>query len=400
MKPIELEKAQEMLRQRVAVKNIERLPVMDCVDRVLAEDIFAEINQPPFRRSSMDGYAVRSVDTKGASRENPVQLKVVDYIYAGTNEVKRIAENEAIRIMTGGMLPEEADCVVKQEDTDYGAEIVSIYQEMELGTYFCPVGHEFSKGSLIAEAGCIIDANVISTAVAAGLTELPVREKVKAAVITTGDELCELGKERKMGQIYPSNLAYLCTRLKQLGCEVAYMCQPTDRLDIIPGAIKKGLEEADVVITTGGVSVGVKDFLPRAVENAGADILFHGLAVNPGRPTMVSMYEQKPIISLTGTPCSAGIVFELLIRPVLTAMLGKNKEDFRHVTAVVQDEFPTSRKRSQRFVRGYFENGKVYYISRRGNAKNFDGIGCNCLLDIPEENEMLKTGDVVQVFLL
>lgn len=400
MKTVTLEEAQRMLRENSLLKEKEEVSILDCAGRILAEDIFARIDQPPFRRSSMDGYAVRSIDTKGASPERPVQLKIVDRVYAGTNEEKHVLEKEAVRIMTGGMLPEGADCVVRQEDTDYGEEFVSIYREMCPGDYFCPIGAEIGKGTRIALKDSIVDANVIAAAVAAGLFELPVRKKVRAAVLTTGDELCEIGKTREKGQIYPSNMAYLTTRLKQLGCEVTMMCQPRDRLDTIAEAIREGLQKADLVITTGGVSVGEKDFLERAVVQIGAKILFHGLAVNPGRPSMASVYEKKPIISLTGTSFSAEIVFELLVRSVISAMQGTDQLEWKCASAIVQEDIQCSKKRSRKFIRGYFADGRVWPTNKQGKAKNLNGIGMNCLLDIPEEKEWIDSGETVKVILL
>lgn len=400
MKTVTLEEAQKMLKACSGLKEKEEIPILECVDRILAEDIFAQINQPPYCRSSMDGYAVRSIDTRGASMEQPIRFQVSDRVYAGTNELKRLKEKEAIRIMTGGMLPEGADCVVKQEDTDYGDEIVTIYKEMNPGDYFCPIGHEFSKGTLIAKAGSKVDANTIGAAVAAGLSSLPVRKKVRAAVLTTGDELCELGCERKRGQIYPSNMAYLSIRLKQLGCDVVFVRQPKDQLQVIVDSLQEAVEKADVIITTGGVSVGTKDYLEEAVTRVGAEILFHGLAVNPGRPSMVSVYGQKPILSLTGSSCSAETVFELLIRTILSAMQGTEQLELTHVSAVVQDEFPRSVKSSRQFIRGYFFDGKVYRVNKTWRTRNFSSIGTNCLLDIPEEMKKVKAGDQVCVYLL
>lgn len=400
MKAISLDEVQAILREVVLRKEAEVLPVLDCADRILAEDIYTVIDQPPFRRSARDGYAVRSTDTKGASREQPIRLKVADWVYAGTNEEKILAPQEAVRIMTGGMLPEEADCVIMQEDTDYGNEIVSIYRELQPGDYYSPIGEEFKIGTRIAAAGTKADANIIATAVAGGLLNLPVRQKVKAAVITTGDELCVLREERKRGQIYPSNMAYLSTRLKQLGCEVVCMSQPIDRLDTITEAIKEALEKADVVITTGGVSVGAKDYLESAVEQAGAKVLSHGIAVNPGRPSMVAMYKNKPIISLTGTPFSAGIVFELLIHPILSAMLGTDELELHHIMAVAQEDFQTSKKHSRQFIRGYYHDGKVYRVNHKSKSQNFAGIGSNCLIDLPEEVQKLDCGDKVNVYLI
>lgn len=400
MKTVTLEEAQEMLRACSGLKEKEEVPIMECVDRILAEDIFAQIDQPPYRRSSMDGYAVRSIDTQGASLEQPIHFQVSDRVYAGTNELKTLKEKEAVRIMTGGMLPDGADCIVKQEDTDYGEEVVAIYKEMKPGDYFCPIGHEFSKGTLIAKAGSKVDANTIGAAVAAGLLRLPVRKKVRAAVLTTGDELCELSCERKMGQIYPSNMAYLSVRLKQLGCEVVLMRQPEDQLQVIVDSLREAVEKADVVITTGGVSVGAKDYLEEAVTCIGAQILFHGLAVNPGRPSMLSVYGQKPILSLTGSSCSAETVFELLIRTVLSTMQGTKQLELTHVSAIAQDEFLRSAKPSRQFIRGYFADGKVYRVNKNWRSKNFSAVGSNCLLDIPEEMKEVNKGDQVYVYLL
>lgn len=398
MEMISLEEAQRLICLQSKCTGIELLPIEDCIGRILAEDLHALVSHPPFPRSAMDGYALSSNTLRDAREDHPVKCSVIYKICAGQPTGRAIAEGEAVRIMTGGMIPEGADCVVPQEFTDYGEEEVSIYRKAEPGDNYCPEGEDFHAGELLAEKGMRVDSYMIAAAVAAGKESLQVYRRLRAAVITTGDELCRPGQELKTGQIYDSNMAYICSRLKELGCELNYVYCAGDNVNRICQAVMEAGKESDFIITTGGVSVGEKDLLPAVMESLHARQIFHGIRIKPGMPTMFSVYDGIPVLSLSGNPYSSSAMFELLVKPFLAKSSGENRNliEMRTVLAVMAEDYP-KKSPVRRFIRGKYDGSSVWAAVQQRNGQLKAGIGSNCLIDIPEGSAELKAGDAVRI---
>lgn len=394
---ITLEEAQERLMTHVHPVMSESVGLLESTDRILAEDVYAAINQPPFERSAMDGYAVRSGDLKGADHSHPVCLKVIDRVCAGEVTDKKIQEGEAIRIMTGAMIPEGADGVVRQEDTDYGENSVKVYTPLDKHTNCCPAGEDFYQGDRLGQAGEKIDAYMMASMASGGIEKVPVRKKIRAVIITTGEELMMPGQALLPGKIYNSNLAYLTGRLMQLGCDVTEGCFVGDDTEAIDSAVKQCAVHADVILTTGGVSVGVKDLLPEVMEKLGAVILFHGIDLKPGMPTMASVYDGKPVISLSGNPFSASAVFELLMQPLIQKMTGSSHPLMIRKEAVLAHDYPGSIG-SRRILKAYDDGYAVHITKGQHNAQMRQGIGTNCLVDMPAGTGPLKAGDKIYIW--
>lgn len=394
---ITLEEAQERLLAHIHSVMPEEVGLLESIDRILAEDVYADVSQPPFERSAMDGYAVRSRDLMTADRHHPVCLKVIDRVCAGEVTDKKVQEGEAIRIMTGAMIPEGADCVVKQEDTDYGEEDVKIYLSLDKHINCCPVGEDFHQGDQLGKTGAKIDAYMMASMASGGIEKVSVRRKVRAAIITTGEELMMSGQPLLPGKIYNSNLAYLTGRLMQLGCDVTEGCFIGDDTEAIISAVKRCAAQADVILTTGGVSVGVKDLLPEVMEKLGADLLFHGIDLKPGMPTMASVYNGKPVISLSGNPFSASAVFELLMQPLLRKMTGSSHPMMVRKEAALAHDYPGSIG-SRRVLKAYDDGHAVHITKGQHNAQMRQGIGSNCLVDMPSGTGPLKAGAKVYIW--
>ena len=301
--------------------------------------------------------------------------------------------------MTGAMIPGGVDCVVKQEDTDYGVECVKIYTAVDENINCCPAGEDFHKGDCLGQAGEKVDAYMMASMASGGVENVPVKRKIRAAIVTTGEELMPPGQPLLPGKIYNANLAYLTGRLMQLGCDVTEGIFVGDDTDKIAAAVEKCAEEADVILTTGGVSVGVKDLLPEVMEKLGADILFHGIDLKPGMPTMASVYNGKPIISLSGNPFSASAVFELLMQPLLQKMAGSRMPLLIKREAVLAYDYPGS-KGSRRILKAYDDGYAVYITKGQHNAQMRQGIGTNCLVDMPAGTGPLKAGAKVYIWRL
>ena len=398
---LEVEQALETALRYCRVTEPETCPIGDCADRILAEDMRAAVNSPPFRRSAMDGFAVRSEDLLGASERRPVVLTVRGCNDAGSPVIHHIGKGEAAQIMTGGVLPEEADAVVKQEIVELRGQDTAVFSApSKPGDCFSPIGEDLQEGEILAHAGETVDASALAAGAAAGLSMLSVRKQVRSAVICTGDELTLPGKPLGEGKIYGSSHLYLTTRLRQCGCADAKAYFAGDDPSGIAKMIRRQIEKgAQLIVTTGGVSVGRKDYLPAVIDMIGGEILFHGIDIKPGMPSMLSKAGETLILSLSGNPYSCACIFELIGRPVIAAMLGKQCVRDKVLQIPSADSY-NKRSQVRRILRGRFDGVCVHFSSRQRNGQMAAGIGCNCLIDIPAGNEGIREGDNVRVILL
>jgi len=389
-----LEQAQNLLLERVnKIKDAEEITLWDAGGRVLAKDIYAEHDQPPFPRSPLDGYAVRSADISMAAKDHPVRLRVLEEVDAGHLGSKCVEPGTAVRIMTGAPIPNGADCVVGQEDTDYGEETVEVYEPIGSYENYCYAGEDYKAGAKILEEGLLLGAVEVGILASLGLDRVTVYRSPKTAVITTGDEIILPGEELAGGKIYDSNLYTLVTRLRMWGMEVTAKERVGDDAAFAAERIREAAGNADLVITTGGVSVGKKDIMHEVVKLLGCETIFWKIAVKPGMPTLCAQYQGKLLICLSGNPYGAAVNLELLVRPLLCKMSGRPDLKIRRARAVTESTFPKM-SRVTRYVRGYYENGRV----RIPDGSNASGIlstmcGCNCLIEIPAGTQRLEAGD-------
>lgn len=396
-----LEQAQNLLLERVnMIKDAEEITLWDAGGRMLAKDIYAEHDQPPFPRSPLDGYAVRSADISTASKDQPVRLRVLEEVDAGHVGSKCVEPGTAVRIMTGAPIPDGADCIVGQEDTDYGEETVEVYEPIGSYENYCYAGEDYKAGTKILGEGLLLGAVEVGILASLGLESVSVYRSPKAAVITTGDEIILPGEELAGGKIYDSNLYTLVTRLRMWGMEVTAKERVGDDAAFAAERIREAAGNADLVITTGGVSVGKKDIMHEVVKLLGCETIFWKIAVKPGMPTLCAQYQEKLLICLSGNPYGAAVNLELLVRPLLCKMSGRPDLKIRRVRAVTESTFPKM-SRVTRYVRGYYENGKV----RIPDGSNASGIlstmcGCNCLIEIPAGTSRLERGDTADIILL
>ena len=269
---VTLEEAQELFQICMPGIKKEEKSAADCLGQILAEPVYAAVTQPPFPRSAMDGFALRSRDVCGADLEHPVTLEVAGCVYAGQKTELILEPHQAVRIMTGAMIPEGADCVVKQEDTDYvriadpdpDRKTIKINNNVGPGENYCPKGEDFSAGELLAEAGLLVDSYLLAAVTSAGVRDITVYRRLRAAVITTGDELQNADTSLEPGKIYDANGIWLCARLREMGCEILQYETAGDDRDKIADKISEVLKEADLILTTGGTGFSVRDVTPEA----------------------------------------------------------------------------------------------------------------------------------------
>ena len=396
---ISLEQALNILMDHVTHGKTERKPLEDCLGLILSEDVYALLDMPPFSRSAQDGYALCSKDSIGATGENPVKLKVTGKIYAGDHLDVQVRPGEAVRIMTGAMVPAGADCVLRQEDTDEGEDVVQIYKEVEPGCSICFKGEEYKKGHTLLHAGTKIDAAALAVASGNGIMELPVYERVKAAVVSSGSEVVEPGAPLTPGKIYNTNTIYMKALLSQLGARVMMTRTVGDDLEVMAEALKEAADQAELVVTTGGVSVGQKDLTEEALLSIGAEILFHGIAIKPGMPTLAAEKDGVLFIGLSGNPFSAAIPFEMFVREILSLKMGDPDLKLRRETLTAVTGFSKNSRR-RRFLRGKAEGKEVWLPDQQANGQMRSMVGCNCLIEIPAGSGPVKAGDKVEVLWL
>lgn len=376
----------------------EEAPLAEALDRILSKQVYSAMAQPPFDRSPLDGYAVRSADIAQAARQCPATLRVIGKLYAGQETRAAVGPHEAVRLMTGSMIPQGADCVIRQEDTDLGETAVQIYAPVPPGGNFCCAGEEYAVGDVLLCSGQKVDAAAAAVAAGAGMTHLPVYRRARAAVIATGDEICQPGRPLARGKIYDSNSAYLTARLRQLGVLITKTCAVDDILPDIVSALES-CGNCDLILTTGGVSVGQKDLLEAAVCAFGAEVVFHGIAIKPGMPTLLAKRGKTLILGLSGNPFSAAVPFELLLRPVLAKMTHDPDLAPRETWGTAANRFPKSSP-VRRFLRARCDGGMVSMPTAQSNGQMRSMIGCNCLVDIPAGSSVVQKGDRVHLYLL
>lgn len=402
---IALEEALEILNKNTKALKSEVVSIKDSLKRVLYGDVKSKINNPPFNKSVFDGYAFKSEDSKGTSKENPIELKIVDEIFAGMWPDREIKSGEAIRIMTGAPIPMGADCVLKQEETERHGDLVKIFKEMKSYENISFMGEDIQIGETLIKEGKRLDYADLGIMASSGISEVLVYKKPRVSIISTGDEVCDINSTLKPGKIYDSNLYSLSGRIEELGYNVLSMEHVGDNILKIGEAIEKAFEKSDIVFTTGGASVGEKDLMQKVSESIGFEKLFWKIKIKPGSAVVCSKKEEKILISLSGNPNAALTTFELLGKPVLKKLEGEEENiNIKREKGILMDSF-NKKSPQRRFLRGnviYDEKGAKVYITqiKSGNGILSSLLNANCLIEIEKRNEGLNRGEVVNIIKL
>jgi len=333
---ISFEEAVNSIKDHCPLKpvGIESVLLREASGRVLAEDVISDLDIPPFDRSTVDGYAVRSEDTYGVDDENPKVLKICGEIKIGETPRVSVRVGEAAQIPTGAPIPEGADAVVMVEYTVTRKDRVEVFRPVYRGENIMRKGTDVSKGELVLKRGETLTPAYIGVLAAIGKERVNIYARPKIAILSTGPEIVVPGKPLPYGKIYDINSYTLATAAKEVGCEVVYVAVVPDEESKIEKELKRTLEKADVVLTSGGVSVGPMDLLPKVLSRlSGKELVFSGVAIKPGKPTTFAVIEGKPVFSLPGHPTSALTIFYLFVRPLLLRLMGREAEAFKVVKA-------------------------------------------------------------------
>lgn len=404
---IKIEEALSIILDHIKPLRSESFDLADCLDRILAQDITACDDIPPFANSAMDGFAVRAADTLGASPEQPVSLIVLEDLPAGSVSRLEVGSGEAIRIMTGAALPSGADSVVKVEDTgsdkieENGIERVLIYHEAEDGDHVRAAGESVRRGELVLEQGLLLRPPEIGMLAALGYPRVRIIRPPRVAIISTGDELQNIEEELLPGKIRDCNRYSLAAMVRQYGGSCATLGIAPDRKD----HLKKILSLActtDMILTSGGVSVGKYDLVRAALREMDGELLIDRVAMKPGKPLTFSIVRGIPVFSLPGNPVSVMVSFLQFVRPALLKMQGKTKLRKPEVEAVLMEDCAERTNRTHLVrVKVELEDGiyHVYPAGPQGSGILRSMVLSNGLMVIPPNRGPLKSGERVRVIL-
>lgn len=339
-KPIPVKEAVQLVMNHTQIGSSEKVPLDQAYGRVLKEPIIAKHDVPPFDRSPYDGFAIRAEDSKGASGENRIHFQVIDEIGAGHLAKRGIEKGEAVRIMTGAPIPENADAVVMLEQTIEQEDTFSLRKPFDTGENIAVQGEDAKEGKVLIEAGALIHPGTIALLATFGYAEVEVAKKPVVGILATGTELLQVHEELTPGKIRNSNGPMIAAQLSRMDIEYKSYGLLGDNLDACMEMVEKALAETDVLITTGGVSVGDYDYLPVIYEKLGAEVLFNKVAMRPGSVTTVATLGSHLLFGLSGNPSACFTGFELFTRPALLKMMGGTKPYLPRMKATLGEDFP------------------------------------------------------------
>jgi putative molybdopterin biosynthesis protein len=390
---------------KLPVLGVEEVPLLEAYNRVLGEKVVSTLDIPPFNRSIVDGYAVKAEDTFGAEENQPAKLAVRGVVSVGEPPEVKVGKGESTEIVTGAPIPEGADAVVMVEDTDRDGDELRVFRAVTRDGNIMKRGTDIKKGETALEAGRVLGASEIGVLAALGLTTVKVFKVPVVAVLSTGAEVTEPGKELPAGKIYDINAYSLSTAVRESGGKPVYLGVVPDDEVALRNALERALAFADVVMTSGGVSVGPHDLTPQIVNSLGEPgVLLSGIAVKPGKPTTVALVGKKPVFSMPGHPTSALLLFHLLARPVIQRMAGRPTTEAKTVKALAATRMFSAKGR-RTFVMITLKKNKPSGFVAEPVATGASGAittlaKADGYLEIPANQQFVDAGEEVVVSLL
>ena len=372
------------------------LPLADALGLVLADDVVAPLSLPGFDNSAMDGYAVLATDVAPAGENTPVRLPVAEDIPAGRTDIPTLAAGTAHRIMTGAPLPAGATAVVPVEATDGATDTVTIRSAPREGQHVRRAGEDVTAGTTVLRAGQVVTPATLGLAAALGLGELTVVPRQRVLVVSTGTELVGPGVPLQPGQIYESNGVMLAAAVRDAGAEVAASPMTGDDVDAFRETLRGHVADADLILTTGGVSAGAYEVVKDALGGSG-DVEFVKVAMQPGMPQGAGRLDGVPVVTLPGNPVSALVSFEVFVRPALRAAMGRPDAERPRRDAVLTEDLTSPRGKRQ-FRRGVLDGDAVTSYGPPASHHLRWLASANCLLELGEDVDSVNAGSLVQVW--
>ena len=396
---IEVDDAAALVFEHIPTLGVERVALAHCVGRVLAEDLAAPASLPAFPASAVDGYALRSADAGKP-------LRVVGESAAGRPFAGKIEPGTAARILTGGVLPDGADCVVMVEDIRLEGEVVTTPAPLKAGSNYHVPGADLRAGELVVLAGTQLGAAEIGLAAALGFPRLPVRRRPRVALMSTGDELVEVGEKPGPGQIVDSNRWALLAALREAGAEVRSLGLAPDQPEALRKLVVDVLSEVDVLVTSGGVSVGTHDLIKPLLESLGT-VHVGRVKLKPGKPftfaTLRAGEKEKLAFGLPGFPVSSLVTFEVFVRPALRKMQGFAELQRPSLPVRLDYDARATADRTE-FQRVTLRREGSELVARstgsQSSSRLMSLVGAHALVRIPPGDQGIKAGSIVEALIL
>lgn len=391
---ISVQEAKKIIANSVSHLQTVILSLKDASGLVLAEDVYAAIDIPAFQQSSMDGYAFSFEGWKKHKR-----LKVVGEIAAGSDKTFNLQPENAVRIFTGAAVPPGADTVIMQEKVKIeNGELLIMDEALPQGASVRAKGSEIKAGALALEEASLLTAAAIGFLASIGINEVKVFPNPLVSIIITGNELQQPGQPLQYGQVYESNSFALLSVLKQLQINNIQLLHAADKPEEVTGTLKKALEQGDVVLLTGGISVGNYDFVLQAATECGVQKLFHNVRQRPGKPLYFGKIENKLVFGLPGNPSSVLTCFYQYVIPALQK-LTKRQIELQTVKIPLANSFQKNTSLTH-FLKGYYNGETATPLDAQESYRLSSFAKANCLIQIDEEKTSIKEGELVDVYLL
>lgn len=399
---ISVEEARDLILNSIDFLCEEEVSLLNSLGRVIAENVYSHLTIPPWDNSAMDGYAVISSDTKPASKENPVRLKVLEDLPAGKVSDREIKSSETIRIMTGAPMPIGADAVVMDEETLRDGEHVRILSPVIAKENVRPRGEDINTGDLLIKKGKFLTPADIGIMASIQKSRVQVFQKPRVAVLSTGDELVDIDEPITRGKIVNSNSYSLEAQVKDAGAIPVHLGIAKDTKEDLQRKLLSSLS-ADIIITSGGISVGDYDFVKTVLKDLGMEMKFWKVAMKPGKPLAFGNIRGKPVFGLPGNPAASMLCFELFVRPSILKMQGRSDLFKKEVVAESLEDIKKKPGR-RHFIRAIasFKNGQYFFKTTgpQGSGMLTSMMLANSIAIITEDCTILKKGEKTKVILL
>ena len=390
----------------VPVLGTETVPLLEAQDRVLAEAVDSPLDLPPLTNSAMDGYACRAEDVRGAAKDAPKRLRVVESVHAGRRPTRGIGPGEATRIFTGAPLPEGADGVIRQEDTEAAEGEVRVLTDRDAGRNFRPAGEDLKRGARVLDPGTVLAAAPLGVLASMAKAEVSVHRRARVAIVASGDEIADLDQAAAIlagEKIASSNSYTLHALVRDAGAIPVPLGIAQDTLGSVREKFAQAAASADLIVSTAGVSVGEHDFVHAALADLGATMDFWKVRMRPGSPLAFATVQGVPWIGLPGNPVSTMVCFELFVRPAIRKMQGHRVLHRRAVRATADEHLHTAGKLTH-FLRGILRETPEGYRARltgaQGSGILTSMVRANALLVVPETKSDVLPGESLTAILL
>lgn len=390
---ISVEEAKSIVESSFSALGDVRITLLDSIGRVISEDVVAPISLPPFRQSAMDGYAIRLEDAG-----SPLKLQGV--VKAGDTNVPELKVGYALRIFTGAMVPTSANAVVMQEKVNASENEVSILDSnLREQMNIRPVGEQINEGEVALKKGTVMNPGVIGYAASFGFTSVPVIKTPSLAMAVTGDELIQPGGELETGKIFESNSITIHSVAKETGYNIESLKFIKDDFQATKNEIKELVNAHDVLLLTGGISVGDYDFVWKSLEELGCEVLFYKVRQKPGKPLLVGKLGNCSVFALPGNPYAALSCYYQYVLPALDLLSGKKEVGLTNMSLPMKEEYLKNGDRAE-FLKAMIVKGEVVILGKQASSMLASFTDANAIAYIPENINELKVGDLVEIGLL